>query len=55
MRCLADDIAAKLEESLHLDENECLLWHGTTKQSLDYIINSGFDERVASDGGLYGH
>ena len=34
--------------------NECFLWHGTQPGHVEPIVSAGFDERVSSEGGLYG-
>ena len=51
----------KLEETkpgttstLRADVNEVYLWHGYDMQHEDAIVGSNLNERLASDGGLYG-
>ena len=42
------------ERVLDAGTNEFWLWHGTKPPLADILATSGFDERVASLGGLYG-
>ena len=42
------------ERVLDAGTNEFWLWHGTKPPTADILATSGFDERVASLGGLYG-
>lgn len=46
----------KIEAARILDEdmNEFYLFHGTTKNTVEIILENGFDERVAKDASLYG-
>ncbi|CAE8643078.1 unnamed protein product [Polarella glacialis] len=41
---------------MHLEANlnECLLLHGSKRQNIAEIVNSGFEERLSRQGGLYG-
>lgn len=43
-------------EGVEIDEsmNEVYLWHATKHNTVDTIINEGFDERVCNLGGLFG-
>ena len=45
-----------LDEDRMLDQglNECFLYHGTSPEIADVIVEHGFDERVAALSGLYG-
>eukprot|EP00041_Stephanoeca_diplocostata_P040384 m.1639326 g.1639326 ORF g.1639326 m.1639326 type:complete len:621 (-) comp34637_c0_seq1:216-2078(-) len=54
--CATGGLRAALEPARILDEdiNEFYMFHGTSEDTMKIIIEGGFDERVASDGGLYG-
>jgi len=39
---------------LHKESNEVILFHGTKSNITDFIVQQGFEERVAMDNGLFG-
>ena len=39
---------------IKIEINEIYLFHGTKKRNVEAIKTTGFDERVASDSGLFG-